>query len=42
MFLLRKYEEGDLPACAVCLFESFFDCPVTDGEGRSLVYEYRL
>ncbi len=32
MFLLRKYEEGDLPACAVCLFESFFDCPVTEDD----------
>lgn len=30
MFQVRKYEEGDLAACAVCLLESFFDCPVTE------------
>lgn len=30
MFVVRKYEERDVPACAKCFYESFFDCPLTE------------
>ena len=30
MFVVRKYEERDVPACAQCFYESFFDCPLTE------------
>ena len=30
MFVARKYEERDVPACAKCFYESFFDCPLTE------------
>ena len=30
MFVVRKYEERDVPDCAKCFYESFFDCPLTE------------
>lgn len=32
MFQIRKYEAGDYPSCAICFYESFFDCPLTEND----------
>ena len=32
MFLIRKFEEKDVPDCAMCFYESFFDCPLTEND----------
>ena len=36
MFTVRKFEERDVPACAMCFYESFFDCPLTDNDRQFL------
>lgn len=36
MFLVRKFEERDVPACAMCFYESFFDCPLTENDKKFL------
>ena len=32
MFLIRKFDERDVPDCAMCFYESFFDCPLTEND----------
>ena len=32
MFVVRKYEERDVPDCARCFYESFFDCLLTEND----------
>ena len=32
MFLIRKFEEKDVHDCAMCFYESFFDCPLTEND----------
>lgn len=36
MFALRKFESKDVPSCAVCFYESFFDCPLSENDVRFL------
>ena len=36
MFSVRKFEERDVPACAACFYESFFDCPLTENDKEFL------
>lgn len=36
MFDIRKLTPGDTADCAMCLYESFFDCPLNDGDRRLL------
>lgn len=39
MFLIRKFEEKDVPDCAMCFYESFFDCPLTEND-RAFLRDY--
>ena len=39
MFLIRKFEERDVPDCAMCFYESFFDCPLTEND-RAFLRDY--
>lgn len=39
MFLVRKFEERDVPDCAMCFYESFFDCPLTEND-RAFLRDY--
>lgn len=39
MFLIRKFEERDVPDCAMCFYESFFDCPLTEND-RTFLRDY--
>ena len=39
MFLVRKFEERDVPDCAMCFYESFFDCPLTEND-REFLRDY--
>lgn len=51
MFLVRKFEKRDVPDCAMCFYESFFDCPLTENDraflrdyaqdGKSRVFRYK-
>ena len=36
MFLVRKFEERDVPDCAMRFYESFFDCPLTENDKKFL------
>lgn len=36
MFALQKFESKDVPSCAVCFYESFFDCPLSENDVRFL------
>ena len=39
MFLIRKFEDKDVPDCAMCFYESFFDCPLTEND-RAFLRDY--
>ena len=39
MFLIRKFEEKDVRDCAMCFYESFFDCPLTEND-RAFLRDY--
>ena len=39
MFLIRKFEEKDVSECAMCFYESFFDCPLTEND-RAFLRDY--
>ena len=39
MFLIRKFEEKDVPDCAMCFYESFFNCPLTEND-RAFLCDY--
>ena len=39
MFLVRKFEERDVPDCAMCFYESFFDSPLTEND-RAFLRDY--
>lgn len=39
MFLVRKFEERDVSDCAMCFYESFFDCPLTEND-RAFLRDY--
>lgn len=36
MFSVRKFEDRDIPDCAMCFYDSFFDCPLTDNDRQFL------
>ncbi|MCD7845815.1 MAG: GNAT family N-acetyltransferase [Oscillospiraceae bacterium] len=36
MFHVRPYQESDLADCAVCLYESFFTCPIRENDNAFL------
>ena len=39
MFLIRKFEEKDVPECAMCFYESFFNCLLTEND-RAFLRDY--
>ena len=39
MFLIRKFEDKDVPDCAMCFYESFFDSPLTEND-RAFLRDY--
>lgn len=38
-FQVRRYEARDCEACAVCFYEGFFDCPLTEGD-KTFLQDY--